>query len=455
MFKKIVITPLLMIVMYLSAFSFAYADIAGSWKGELAIGGTTKLPLIMHFTIENDKITATMDSPAQGAADIPVDDVVVSDNISFSVNAIGMSFVGKLTQPDTITGTFSQGSAKLPLVLIRSHDARQALNRPQTPVAPFDYVSEEVTFDNTSANITLAGTLTKPQGNEQFAAVILISGSGPQDRDETLFGHKPFAVIADYLTKSGLAVLRFDDRGTAQSQGDFANATSEDFASDVQAAFDFLTTRADIDPRNIGLIGHSEGGMIAPMVASQNKQIAFVVMMAGLGVDGVTLLTQQSFDIQKRMGVDEGALIKERQQDTQLFKQIAQGMSTDDIRQFLINQQGLNEADATSKAQQMSSAWMRFFLSYQPKQYLAQVKCPLLAINGSKDLQVAASENLAAIEQILTQSNHPDFVVHSLPGLNHLFQQAETGLPNEYATIENTMDIAVLKLMAEWINART
>ncbi|MDO6711579.1 alpha/beta fold hydrolase [Aliiglaciecola sp. 2_MG-2023] len=437
----------------LPAFS-ALANVIGSWQGELKVNENTSLPMIVHFSQESDQITATLDSPAQGATGIPINEVVVAlPEVSFKVNAIGMRFTGSFSNPDTITGTFTQGSAKLPLVLNRSIEIVKAPERPQTPEAPFDYVIEDVVFKNSKANINLAGTLTKPKGEGDFAAVILISGSGPQDRDETLFGHKPFAVIADYLTTQGLAVLRFDDRGTAQSGGDFATATSEDFVEDVQAAFEFLAARSDIKQHKIGLIGHSEGGMIAPMLASKNQDIAFVVMMAGLGVDGVSLVTQQSFDIQKLMGVEEAALKAQRQQDTQLYKRIVNGMSSEEIHDYFI-QKGATEAAATGKAQQLGSPWMRFFLGYQPKQYLDKVSCPILAINGAKDLQVAAQTNLAALNTLLTANNHADFTIKSLPNLNHLFQNADTGLPNEYASIEQTMDTHVLVLMAEWINAR-
>jgi alpha-beta hydrolase superfamily lysophospholipase len=450
---KRLITIAIIFFSFLSAFP-SLANVVGSWQGELKVNESASLPLIVHFSKEKEQITATLDSPAQGATGIPINDILLNlPKVSFKVNAIGMMFTGSLSDADTITGTFTQGSAELPLVLKRSVEAVKTPSRPQTPVAPFDYISEDIVFTNAEANITLAGTLTKPKGDGEFAAVILISGSGPQDRDETLFDHKPFAVIADYLSKQGLAVLRFDDRGTAHSQGDFASATSEDFVTDVQAAYEYLATRADINKRKIGLIGHSEGGMIAPMLASKNKDIAFVVMMAGLGVDGVSLITQQSYDIQKLMGADEAALTVERKQDTQLYNRIVKGMTNEEIQAYFI-QKGESEAAASAKAQKLGSPWMRFFLSYQPKQYMDEVDCPVLAINGSKDLQVAAKTNLSALKVLLEASNHPDFTLKTLPNLNHLFQNAETGLPTEYGTIEQTMDSQVLVLMAEWIKAR-
>ncbi|MEP4891940.1 MAG: alpha/beta fold hydrolase [Aliiglaciecola sp.] len=430
------------------------ANVVGSWQGELKVNQNTSLPMIVHFSQEDSQITATLDSPAQGATGIPINDVeVTAQAVSFKVSAIGMTFTGNFSDANTIIGTFTQGSAQLPLTLNRNQDSVKAPNRPQTPVAPFNYVSEEVLFSNPDAKITLAGTLTKPKRDGKFAAVILISGSGPQDRDETLFNHKPFAVIADHLTKQGLAVLRFDDRGTAQSEGNFATATSADFATDVQAAVAYLSTRSDILADKVGLIGHSEGGMIAPMVASNNQDIAFVIMLAGLGVDGVTLVTQQSYDIQKLMGKKEAALRTERQQDTQLYRQIVNGMATNEIRDYFL-QQGLGETAASAKAQQLGSDWMRFFLGYQPQHYLNKVTSPILAINGSKDLQVDAKANLAGLERILKANKHPDFEIKSLANLNHLFQKADTGLPNEYATIEHTMDTQVLVLMAKWIKAR-
>lgn len=455
MLKKYLTLFIIIVFIYLLFPSFARANVLGTWQGELNVNANTKLPLVFHLLKEDGEYKATMDSPAQGAKGIVVDSIIIEGNtVSFAVAAIGMKYSGLFDGESTIDGTFTQGPAKLPLRLTRSALVVKQAHRPQTPKMPFNYHVEDVVFANQVATIKLAGTLTKPKGKGPFAAAILISGSGPQDRDETLFEHKPFAVIADHLTKNGIAVLRFDDRGTAQSTGDFKTATSADFATDVQAAITYLQTRTDIDATKIGLIGHSEGGMIAPMVASENKQVAFVIMMAGLGVDGIRLLTQQSYDIQLLMGQNEANLKQEMQADIQLYKKIVAGMSAQDIRQYFIEQRKVPEAQATARANQLDSHWMRFFLAFEPEKYLSKVTSPILAFNGSKDVQVAAKQNLSAIESILKTANHSDYTLETLEGLNHLFQRANTGLPAEYGEIEHTIDDSALTLMTQWIKAR-
>ena len=279
-------------------------DIAGHWGGTLNIQGV-KLRLVFHVSRSGDSWTTTMDSPDQGAKGIPTGKTEYADSVlTITAPALGMKFSGKWQGTDRIQGTFVQGGLTLPLELTRV-DGEVALSRPQEPKPPYPYRVEEVTFENTKAGVTLAGTLTLPEKGEHYPVVVLISGSGPQDRDSEIVGHKPFLVLADYLTRQGVGVLRFDDRGVGKSSGDFGMATTLDFADDVEAAVNFL--KNDRKVRNIGLIGHSEGGMIAPLVASRSKDVAFIVLLAGPGLRGDRILLEQ----QKEMGRVTGATVGE------------------------------------------------------------------------------------------------------------------------------------------------
>lgn len=305
-------------------------SIIGNWKGELAVSGM-KLPLLFHIIQDNEEknLSATMDSPSQGAEDLPVNEVTFLDkNLFLKLPNRGIIYEGKLISETKIEGIFKQAGQSFPLILtkIKEGTEEEILNRPQEPKPPFEYEDEEVIFENTKAkNMTLlTGLLTLPKQinkEEKFPAVILISGSGAQDRNQEILGHKPFLVIADYLTKNGIAVLRYDDRGTAQSTGVFEGSTSQDFATDVEAAIDFLKTRKDIDTKKIGLIGHSEGGMIAPMVAAnRKKEVAFIVLLAGVGVNGSEVLLNQQQAIGKLSGMSEGDLAKSKRENGGAFR---------------------------------------------------------------------------------------------------------------------------------------
>ncbi|MBL4650187.1 MAG: alpha/beta fold hydrolase, partial [Aureispira sp.] len=288
----------------------AQSDWAGTWEGNLNVG-TQELRIVFHIKQgDNNTLTALMDSPDQMAYDLKMDDVTIKKGkeISMRLAAAKAQFVGELSEDkQRIKGNWIQGMP-LPLELKRSKGKSNDFVRPQEPTAPFPYTIEEVKYENKKAKITLAGTLTIPEGEGKHPVVVLISGSGPQDRDESILKHKPFWVLADYWTRNGFAVLRFDDRGVGESEGDFAKATSADFATDVEAAVHFLKKHDRINAKKIGLAGHSEGGMIAPMVASGNKNVAFIVLLAGPGVPGKELLLKQSYDIMKQQGFEESEL---------------------------------------------------------------------------------------------------------------------------------------------------
>ena len=342
-------------------------------------------------------------------------------------------------------------------------------NRPQEPIAPFNYTSEDVFFTNSKANnIKLAGTLTLPNDVENPPVVILISGSGPQNRNEELANHKPFLVLANYLTTNGIAVLRYDDRGIDASEGDFTTAISLDFATDVEAAINYLKTRSDVNVKQIGLIGHSEGGLIAPIVACDSSDVAFIVLLAGTGVDGKAILETQTRRMGELSGAPKNALdenenltniIYDAVKNNEAFEAIKAEIKTGLTNYKTNNPNSLyasmiNETFMEQQANALKSQWLQTFIRTNPDNYLSKTKCPVLAINGSKDIQVLPKLNLEAIKNSLAKAKNKDVTIKELEGLNHLFQTAETGLPQEYATIQETFSPLALELIKNWINER-
>lgn len=433
------------------------SDIDGAWMGSLDTG-VIKLRVIFHIANTEDGLMATMDSPDQGVNGLPTTKVT-RDRTLLKIEAqkIGGVFEGKIAADlNTIDGSWTQGSGTMPLVLHRVSDKDRAgleLKRPQNPTKPYPYRDEDVSYQNNVQNVTLAATLTIPQGKGPFPAVVLITGSGPQDRDESLLGHKPFLVLSDYLTRKGIAVLRADDRGTAKSTGTFATATTADFATDVEAGLVYLKTRPEIDPHKIGLIGHSEGGIIAPMIAARNPDVAFIVMMAGSGVTGDEILAAQVQAIAEASGkshedaVKEGA--REREVLTLIETEKNEAALEKEIREKMAGEVPDTQIGASIKT--LTSPWFRYFITYDPAIALRKVTCPVLVIGGEKDTQVPVKQNLPAIRAALEQAGNKHFEVDELPGLNHLFQTAQTGSPTEYAQIEETISPVALEKIATWI----
>ena len=321
-------------------------------------------------------------------------------------------------------------------------------------------------FENTKANVSLSGTLTLPKINGVFPVVILITGSGPQNRNEELLGHKPFLIISDYLTRNGIGVLRYDDRGIGQSTGDFKTATSADFATDVESAIAYLKTRIEIKKNKIGLIGHSEGGLIAPIVASKSKDVNFIVLLAGIGIQGDKLLLLQQELIAKANGVSAAEIEKTIQNNGEIFKMIKESNDNQKLKTdltILINALLKNEPNTeipngitkeefiSEQVNQISSPWMQYFIKFNPATILENVKCAVLAVNGSKDLQVPPKENLTAITNALKKGGNKKVTTKVFPNLNHLFQECETGLPSEYGKIEQTFSPIVLRHITKWI----
>lgn len=452
----------------LTTLSISAQDITGQWNGILHVSGI-QLRVVFNITKTSTGYNSTMDSPDQGAKGIPVTSTTFENpKLVLVVSGSGIEYEGELKE-GIITGTFRQGGQSFVMDLKREPIEKAELIRPQEPVKPYPYTSEEVTFKNEKANINLAGTLTFPAKAGNFPAVILITGSGPQNRDEELLGHKPFLVLSDYLTRNGIAVLRYDDRGTAQSEGNFKTATSADFATDVEAAIAFLKTRKEINKKKIGLIGHSEGGLIAPMVASKSKDVSFIVLLAGPGIRGSQLLLMQQELIGRASGISESELQKSKEINSTAFDMVIKTSNTEKLRHELTDYltQKLIESPDSQKAgekydsvmikaqvDQITSPWMLYFLRYDPVPALEKVKCPVLALNGENDLQVPPKEDLAAIKAALLKGGNKNVTVVELPNLNHLFQECKTGLPAEYAQIEQTFSPTALEEISKWIKLK-
>jgi pimeloyl-ACP methyl ester carboxylesterase len=406
-------------------------------------------------------LAARLDSLDQGALGLPVDEVALRDRtVSLRMKQLGASYSGTVSDDGaTITGEWIQGRA-LPLVFRRG--APEPPRRPQEPKGPRPYRDEEVAFD--SAGATLAGTLTIPKDKGPYPAVVLVSGSGPQDRDETISGHRPFLVLADHLARQGVAVLRYDDRGVGRSTGSLAATTTLDYADDVKAALATLRKRPEVDAKRLGVIGHSEGALVAALVASQDPDLAFVVMLEGPGVPGEQLLYEQAALIARAGGATPDMIAQQKALQERIFAVIKEESDPAAARRaiaavlepaFAQAPEAQRAAAIDAQATWALSPWMRHFIAYDPAPALRAVKCPVLALFGEKDLQVPPAQNAAPVEAALKAAGHPDSAVRRLPGLNHLLQTAGTGLPAEYSAIEETVSPAALDAIGAWIAERT
>jgi len=431
------------------------SDIDGLWLGTLD-AGATKLRLVLKIANGPDGLTASLQSPDQSQQWLPANSATRSgDSLNFTIESLGVVYDGKIDAGlNSIDGTFTQGGRPLPLALKRVKDQAELETRhPQNPVKPYPYREEEVTYANKAAGNVLAGTLTIPPGKGPFPAVLLISGSGPNDRDETVFGHKPFLVLSDYLTRKGIVVLRVDKRGVGKSTGDLAHATTADFATDAEAGVQYLKTRAEADPRRIGLIGHSEGGTVAPMLAAGDPGVRFIVLMAGPGVPGDQIIVEQGRLIEEAAGATKEKAAQDADKQRELFalveKEKDDAVLGKELREKLAGR--VPDAQIDVAIQQLTSPWMRYTLTYDPATALRKVACPVLALNGEKDLQVSAAQNLPAIKKALEEGGNKQIEIDEMPGLNHLFQTAKTGSPTEYAQIEETISPVALDKVATWI----
>ena len=446
--------------------SQATPGIEGNWQGTLDVG-VAKLRLILKISKAADgKLTATMDSLDQSANDLAVDSISFQDGtLKFEMKRLSASYVGTLNKEgNQLTGQFTQSNT-IPLDFKRVTDASELkLKRPQTPAKPYPYDETEVSYENKQDKIKLAATLTVPRGAGPFPAVVLITGSGQQDRDEAIMGHRPFLVLADYLTRRGIVVLRADDRGVGGSSHGSPNDTTENYAGDALAGVEFLKTRKEINPKQIGLIGHSEGGMAALMVASKSADVAFIVLMAGPGIIGEKLLTMQ---IGLIAAAECDKQVEQSVAESQKLFEIAVQETDPAVARKKLAEAANKRAEAAKKRleaqlaaaesqnQLFTSPWFRYFLSYDPRPTLIKVRVPVLALNGGKDLQVPPKEDLEGIENALKEAGNRDYKIVLLPGLNHLFQTTATGAVSEYGQIEETIAPVALQTMGDWILAHT
>jgi uncharacterized protein len=437
--------------------------VAGTWEGLLSTGAT-KLRLELVVRDSAGALTGSMRSLDQGGATARANVAAPGDSLTVDVPEWHIGYRGVLASSgDSLHGTFTQGGTSMPLAFGRASNPVPA-ERPQDPKPPFPYATSDVTVESVPG-VRLAGTLIMPPGRGPFPAVVFVTGSGPQDRDEALMGHRPFLVIADYLARHGIASLRYDDRGVAKSTGSFDKATSADFSQDAEAAVHYLMHVKGIASNHVGILGHSEGGVIGPMVAARSRDVAFLVLMSGPGVPGDSILLLQGRAIAVAMGASEDVAATGTKNQRALLEAVAQSSDSVDAAARLAKAKDSiltavpSDRRAAAAVQidqgttQLLSPWFRYFVRYDPRPALRRVHVPVLALGGSLDLQVPARENLAAIDTALRAGGNRDYRVEELPKLNHLFQTATTGAPSEYATIGQTVAPAALDAIATWINA--
>jgi uncharacterized protein len=436
-------------------------DIGGTWNGVLDANGT-RLRLVFHIRKSDSGYVTTMDSPDQGAMGIPIATTSFSDpELRLEQPRMNLVYAGKRSG-DSIPGTWTQGTTTLRLVLSRNAAVVKPRNRPQEPSRPYPYREEEVTIRNAQDNLTLAGTLTLPDGDGPHPAVVLLSGSGPQNRDEEVFGHKPFLVLADQLTRQGIAVLRYDDRGIGRSTGNFNAATSRDFATDATSAVAFLAGRPEIARAHIGLIGHSEGALVAPMVTTQTKDVAFIVLLAGIGMPGRDVSLIQMKTLRPFPVPDEELWARFTERSIGIAsssadvatKRIELARHYESHRALLATVLPSSlpvDAFIRSRVTELTRPWQQFFLAYDPATDLAKVMVPVLSLNGSNDVQVPAAANQAGIKRALEKGKNRQYVIRELPGLNHMFQESLTGAMNEYPLLEQTFSPVALNEIVGWI----
>jgi hypothetical protein len=454
--KKKIVTIFLLSFCFVSVWS---QELEGTWQGRLVLSFFKQdVRIVMHFT--KDSVSGAwsgyVESTNEDARKMDIDIELVGDSLFLDIPSMNTHYAGKY-YPDSTAyiGLFKQGVVRLPFKLVKGEEDDILYHRPQKPKRPFPYVEEQVLIENKKDSLMLAGTLTKPKGKGKYPAVILISGSGPEDRDESVFGHKPFLLIADYLTRQGIAVLRCDDRGTAKSTGNYRTATARDFAADVEVQLEYLRSRKDIDKRKIGLLGHSEGGIIAPIVAVKRKeQVAFIALLAAPGMDLFKLLEVQD----SLISVSEGETAKEIQKNLEQKRKVFEYVHTlpdsatiaDSIDQYL-RQEKVSDFVIAATLRQLLNPWMMGYVDFEPVDNLKKLQCPVLAVNGEKDIQVPAVENIELIRRALDAGGNKKYETHIFPGLNHLFQKCSSCTIREYVNLDETFNEEALRVITDWV----
>ncbi len=463
---------LLFLMLFLSLSVEAQSPFAGNWEGKLNVG--PGLRIIFHVTEDAaGNYTTTMDSPDQGATGLAVEKTEVKgDSLFLNIAVVGGKYAGKLSDGKTLSGELHQGQHAMALNLVKTENT-SAYNRPQTPKGPFSYKSEEVTYTNADNSISYGATITIPQGNGPFPAILLITGSGPQNRDEEIFEHKPFAVLADALTNDGFVVLRVDDRGTGKTTGSFMTATTEDFVQDARTSLQYLQNRKEVNTKKAGLLGHSEGGLIAEIIAASNKNIDFIVLTGAPGIPIPQLMAEQNEQVLLKAGMSKELTTKY----LGLYKDICHAVTTTSDREqakkmiaetvktwrshtdslTVMATTGIHDEASEQKlidrmTAEFTRPWTRQFLSYDPQSYIRKISCKVLAIGGEKDIQVVSAGNLAGIKAALEKSKSKSYEVKELPELNHLMQTCITCTIDEYKQLEETISPLAINTIKDWLD---
>lgn len=451
----------------------AQTAFTGIWEGKMNVG----VELRVYFQISQDSsknFIATMEVPDQGLKNIKASTLQFKgDSVYLEISQFQAKYAGKMINDSFISGVLQQGPP-LPLNLRRVQGIAE-IKRAQTPVPPFPYNSEDLVYYNRDKSIAYGATITIPKGKGPFPAVLLLTGSGQQNRDEEIMGHKPFAVIADHLTRNGFIVLRVDDRGMGKTTGDVMSATTRDFANDAIVSLDYLKSRKEVNKSKLGLIGHSEGGMIAQMIGAERNDIDFIVMIAAPGEPTLKVMHDQNEAVLRKMGMGKAYVDAYLVLYDNILKAVLSSTSAtakDSVRavvdkwmagtpaNIVIATTGIrDEASKTNFinqfAGQVGSPWFRYFLSYVPQVYLKKITAKVLAVNGSQDVQVLAASNLKAIETALQSGKVKVYDVVELKGLNHLFQECKTCSTMEYGQLQQTISPAFLDAITGWMKKNT
>ena len=441
----------------------------GLWEGKMNVGVEVRIVFKISLA-EANKLTASFDVPDQGLKDVKVSSVeIINDSLKLEISQFNASYAGILENDSLINGRFQQ-QMSMPLQLKKIQQIIEKV-RAQTPVPPFPYKSEDIVYKSRDNSISYGATITIPNGKGPFPAVMLLTGSGQQNRDEEIGGHKPFAVIADHLTKNGFVVLRADDRGMGKTTGDVVTATSYDFAQDASRGFDYLLNRKEVNKKKIGFIGHSEGGMIAQLLGAERSDINFIVSLAGPGSKITQLMNEQNRAIFEKAGlskeyIDQYAILYDSmlqiiiQHDKYSFDSVLSQTLTKWIESTLSNvvlfTTGIKDENSKKEFISSSSAlanndWFRYFIRYNPEEQIKHFKGHYLALNGDKDIQVLSKSNLQALEAALKNGKAKSYEIHELKGLNHLFQECIKCTTYEYVELDQTISPTVLDLMTSWL----
>lgn len=467
---KKILTLLIIIILTNNLYSQNVVDkFVGNWDGTLKTKGIVLRIIFKIKKVNDTTLDAKFDVPEQFAYNVPIDKIYIKGD---TITLKNFNYHIKLTgfiKNSTFIGFYKQLQYTANIILTNNKNYKISdFLRPQTPKPPYPYKTEEVKIEDKEHNVTLAGTLTIPDYEKNYPVVIMVTGSGPQNRDEELFMHKPFLVIADYLTRHGIAVLRYDDRGFGESVGNYNLSTTKDFAQDALNVVNFLRNHKNIDKNNVGIIGHSEGGIIAEMLASDKKnKINFIVLLSAPGVPTSELMLDQNKDISRLNKIDPKIIERNYKLNSELYqviktennnvnanKKLQQVFNkyTKDLTKEQLEEQGLTKNFINSIIFQSLTPWFKYFIKINPADYLQKITCPILALGGSNDLQVRANKNLKAIKDNTSKNGNKNVTVKELPELNHLFQHSKTGLPQNYKDIEETFAPEALKIISDWIN---